>query len=142
MGEFADSKTLELEKSLLTVSKGQAQKPQPCPAHCELGWAKYSSGSQQAAGRGWNLALWKRGQTKVFLFCMMTFLPLLSAPTPPLYVSPFSTQCLTTTSTLTLVGTGVTSLCDRWRLTQGHRAGIQMSQEDISTAKSICPQRP
>lgn len=27
MGEFADSQTLKLEKSLLTISKGQAQKP-------------------------------------------------------------------------------------------------------------------
>lgn len=41
MGEFADSKTLELEKSLLTVSKGQAQNPHTCPAGCELGWARY-----------------------------------------------------------------------------------------------------
>lgn len=61
---------------------------------------------------------------------------------PLLCVSPFSIQCLMTTLTSSLVGTGVTFVCDRWRLTQGHRAGIRRSQEDIITPKSICPQRP
>lgn len=82
MGEFAHSKTLELEKSLLTVAKGRAQKPQPCPAHCELGCVKHLSKSRQAAGLVWNLAFWKPQQTKIFLLHLMMFLPLLSAPTP------------------------------------------------------------
>lgn len=66
MGEFADSETLELEKSLLTVSKGQAQNPHAClPA---VSWAGLNTfpGSLQAAGLGWTLALRNPGQTKVF----------------------------------------------------------------------------
>lgn len=75
MGEFADSQTLELEKSLVTVSKGQAQKPRP----------RSSPHSQPQL----NLAVWRPGQAKLFSLLKMMLLPLLSAPLSS--VSLFST---------------------------------------------------
>lgn len=44
MGEFADSQTRELEKSLLRVSKGQAQKPHPRRGPCAWGWGPTVAG--------------------------------------------------------------------------------------------------